>query len=272
MMPMPRFQEIFEQMKHVDDPDVIERARSNPALEIALELSRPVNWRGSGVKAADALSLAADSAIPVVWVPAARVLRRLADASAGDRHNVLIAHEREVLEQCTEALQECRDEWVADERFLVSRAIEAFGAGHHEAAMALAVAVGEPLALWASEPRVRVFESREERDAWPKKKRQIGKYRLADAEFTALGDPASMLALDVLRAALIAPVARFFTPFWANPGEPLPNTVSRHAVVHQPTPEHFSRLNALLAVMLCTSILRDQQAWCEEVRMEDGDE
>ena len=36
---------------------------------------------------------------------------------------------------------------------MVQRALTALRANHHEAAIALAVAVDEPLALWTSEPR-----------------------------------------------------------------------------------------------------------------------
>jgi hypothetical protein len=41
---------------------------------------------------------------------------------------------------------------------------------------------------------------------------------------------------------------------------------SRHVVAHQATVQHFSVENALLAVMLVASLLRDKQAWSEEVR------
>ena len=75
--------------------------------------------------------------------------------------------------------------------------------------------------------------------------------------------------LEVLRHALIAPIPKFFTPYYANQGQPVPETVSRHATVHQPTVAHLSRDNALLVIMLSTSILREQQSWCEEVRADE---
>jgi hypothetical protein len=55
-----------------------------------------------------------------------------------------------------------------------------------------------------------------------------------------------------------------------HPGEVIPDTVSRHATVHKPTVAHLTADNALMAIMLATSILTDQQAWCEEVRMSDA--
>lgn len=46
-MPFLRFREVMDQLEHVDDPQVLEKAKTSPALRRALELSRPMNWRGS---------------------------------------------------------------------------------------------------------------------------------------------------------------------------------------------------------------------------------
>jgi hypothetical protein len=97
------------------------------------------------------------------------------------------------------------------------------------------------------------------------------KYRLAQLEFAAVAPGAALHGYEVLRHALIGPIPKFFTPFHGTQGEPIPDTVSRHATVHKPTVKHFSRVNALTAIMLSTSILREQQAWCEEVRASDAD-
>jgi len=45
-MPFLRFQDVIDQFDHVDDPDAIEKAKTNRALSYALEMSRPENWRG----------------------------------------------------------------------------------------------------------------------------------------------------------------------------------------------------------------------------------
>ncbi len=135
--------------------------------------------------------------------------------------------------------------------------------------MALAVTVGEPLALWASEPRVHFFESKTAMEAWEKRK-VSHKYNLAQQELAAVATEPKIGPYQVLRQALIAPIPKFFTPFRGEPGEPLPRTVSRHATVHKPMVGHFSVENALLSLMLVTSILRDEQEWCIEVRLTDA--
>jgi hypothetical protein len=252
------FQEVADQLEHVDDPDVLERAKTDQVLRYALEISRPPNWRGSGIKPDQILAFAEDSGIPVAWVPPLDVLVALVQAAPADRTEVLRAHSVQVIAQCEELLRGCDDEWIRDEQVLLICAVRALQAGHFQAAMALAVAVGEPLALWASEPRVKSFETKEAEQAWKETFRK-DKYGEARRQLSAVGSSQMLARLDVLRHALIAPIPRFFTPFYARPGEEMPDTVSRHATVHQPTVEHLSVENALLAIMLGTSILCSEQ-------------
>lgn len=65
-------------------------------------------------------------------------------------------------------------------------------------------------------------------------------------------------------------VARFFTPWRPSDATPPPSHLSRHVVAHQAAVEHFTATNALLSLMLVTSIIRTQQAWIEEVRIQDN--
>ena len=233
-------------------------------------MSRPENWRGTGIKPKAILAVATQSGIPVAWVPPASVLRMLVSAPPAARIAILRAHTADVLAQCDELLNECRDNWLGDGPVLVKRAIDAFKAGHHEAAMALAVAVSDSLAAWALEQHVHVFESEAEKEEWEKQRKKKGKGSLAEMELAAVGTGRELKRLEVLRHALIIPIPKFFTPYYGQPGEAMPNTASRHATVHRPTVSHLTRDNALLAIMFCISILRAQQAWCEELHDEEA--
>jgi hypothetical protein len=264
-----RFSEIIDEFDYVDDPDVLEKAKTNVALSRALELSRPKNWQGSGLTPEQILPVAIEGGIPVAGVPPARVLKELVAAKPDDRIRVLMANESEIVIQCQDLLGECHDPWLFEGRTLVQRALDAYKASFHEAAMALAVAVGEELALWASEPRVKVFISEEDREQW-ERERKGQTFGLAKLELAGMGPVRTLKRFEVLRSALIGPIPKFFTPFYNKDGEPIPNTVSRHATVHKPTVAHFSRENALLALMLCVSILREQQDWAEEVRLHEA--
>ncbi|MHB1711831.1 MAG: hypothetical protein ACYCV7_10570 [Acidimicrobiales bacterium] len=104
---------------------------------------------------------------------------------------------------------------------------------------------------------------------WEKLKKK-NKYGLARLELSAVKPGDKLKRFDVLRHALIGPIPQFSTPFHAKLGEAISETVSRHAAVHRPTLKHLSEQNALLALILCVSILREMQDWAEEVRLEEA--
>lgn len=250
-----------EQFDHVDDPDAVERAKTNRALKTALDWLRPRNWHGSGLTPDQVLPIASENGIPVAWVPPRTVLIQLAEAEPERRIAVLMANEEDVLADCRHLIERCDDAELSDARTLAGRALLAFEEGHHEAAMALAVAVAEQPAIWASKRRVMSFETEEEREDYKKAVKK--KYSLAERELQS-SDVQSRL--EVPRRALLSPIPKFFHNFYPDSEDPIPETTSRHATVHHPTVEHLTRENALLAIMLCASLLRQQQDWIEEVR------
>jgi hypothetical protein len=114
--------------------------------------------------------------------------------------------------------------------------------------MALAVSVGEGLAHWAVEPRVKAFLSRDDEQQWHAKwdrTEKRSRYRLIDLVRIEAQD---VEPWDFVRQVLIAPISRFFTPF--RPGDSVPSVMSRHVVAHDPSPDHMSPVNAIKSVML----------------------
>lgn len=270
-----KFGEIQAQVPYLDDPDVLERAESNRALRSALDHFRPENWHGIGIPPDQIIDMSAVSGIPTVWVPPRGLLRELVETSPTDRPQVLMSHRDEVIVDCRRVLAECRDDWIHNEQVLLTSAIDTFDLGQHAAAMALAVAVGEPLAKWGAVPRVLQFKSesgylsQDRRDGVLRKwEKRPHKYRDAERELAGTGMLEPLAPDDVLRRALLAPIPKFFTPYFPDKGHPLPDTVSRHAVAHQPTVEHMSVSNSLMSIMLGVSLLREQQSWAVEVRMD----
>jgi hypothetical protein len=217
------------------------------------------------------LPIAQEDGIPIAWVPPPSVLKALAAAPRDRRYAVLLDNRDLILNDCGRLTSQCTDPWISNERTLLIRAIDAFNAGHHEAAMALAVALGEGLALWASEPRVIAFDSKADAEAWEKVRTdKRNHYKLAQIEIEQFASDSFKRDRQTQRLALISPIPRFFAPFYGKPGESVPDTVSRHATVHRPTISHFSELNAVLAIMLAVSFLRDQEEWSQEVRHDDA--
>lgn len=261
-------------MPFIDDLDAAERARTDDSMRSALTMSRPENWWGTGASQ-HLLRAARDEGLPLAWVPRAETIKLLDAATDADaRLAILIDHRDEIVADCEDLLDTGTDPDLTDTAGLAEKAIDAFKAGHHESAMALCVALGEPLAVWASSPRVHAFESREDHAAWEAKRKAPprkggGKYNYARIEIDRL--PAGGVEFwDFSDQVLMAPVPRFFTSFFPDRGDPLPSSLSRHAVVHQPTLAHFSETNALLSIMLVCSILRSQEEWIKEVRIQDG--
>ncbi len=258
---------------HVDDLDAAERAKTDDSMRSALTLSRPGNWWGTGASQ-NLLRAARDEGLPLAWVPRAETIKLLDVASDTEaRLAILNARRDEIISDCEDLLDVCTDPEVADRVGLARRAIAAFTGGYHEAAMALAVALGEPLAVWASTPRVRALDSQQDREDWEKKRdtsprKGGGRYNYARIEINRL-PPGDVQFWDFNDHVLMAPVPRFFTSFYPEQGDPLPTMLSRHAVVHQPTLAHFNETNALLSIMLVCSILRSQEEWIEEVQYQD---
>lgn len=81
--------------------------------------------------------------IPLVGVPRAGVVSALLAAhDRAERLRVLLAREDEVLSDCRDALRGARHAELADDKRLARASLDAYDDGHHEAAAALAGAVG----------------------------------------------------------------------------------------------------------------------------------
>lgn len=261
--------DILKQLHLVDDPDAIELAASSPALQAALRWSRPPNLWGTGIDPLLLLRLARDVGIPLAWVPRREIVRALVAAPTIRMvSNLLTDQAALIVDDCAEVLSHCIDKRLQGQAPLAEAAVAAYRAGHTEAAMALAVSLGEPLAAWASTPRVRSFDSWAAQEAWLQRRRRVGKYRWAELELEADPDPRFRFTEQLV----MAPIPRFFTPWFPRSGDAPPEALSRHVVAHQPTAQHFTAENSLVAIMLMASLLRQQQAWCEDLGPDDPSE
>lgn len=260
--------DIMAALPMVDDLDALEKSARDPALHAALEMSRPENWWGTGA-GERLLRHARAEGLPLAWVPSATVIKALDSASSADgRLAVLQTHRAQILADCRDVLSACRDVEIAGDVALAREALDAVAAGHDAPGMALAVCLGEPLAAWAATPRVRSFESAEEQRDW-ERRRKLSQYGWAKIEMDIVGNDFAA-PWNFQYQVLIAPIPRFFTPWRPSDGTAPPTHLSRHVVAHQAAVEHFTPANALLSLMLVTSILRTQQEWIEEMHIQDN--
>jgi hypothetical protein len=217
-------------------PDLTERIRSG------LRRAFPPNWDPDRVRLALIRTIVAEDGIPIVWVPRAAIVSELMAVSTRDeRLGILNARDAEVIEDCTECLTHCSRSVLADNVALAQRAMDAYTARLYEPSQALAVVIAETIITQyvAGGPGHGVY----------KKATQIAKFR------------GSIMLSELRRAAAIAPIERFYTEWYAASGNPPPPELSRHVSVHHPSLQQYSRSNALLAVMLLVSLLREVTEW-----------
>jgi hypothetical protein len=208
--------------------------------------SLPSNWP-PGIDF-DALTTAIrDDGIPLVWVPRAEIVTEVLAAS--DRRakvDVLISHADQIVEDCKTVLGEVQHESLSGQKPLAVKALRAFEAGHYEAAQALAVVVTETVVT-------RAFEY----ESYTKIKRAVS------------FEPDDVYIRELRAHAALAPIEVFFTTWHPGSGTPAPEVLSRHVSVHQADEEHYSRGDAVVAVLLVTSVLRALQELKELAEQEE---
>lgn len=258
--------EIRKKLPFIDDEDVLERIEDDLALEFALLLTRPRNWWGTGIKPEVLITIAHEEEIPVVWVPNKDILKELAEASdATERKDILVNKKDEIIRDCRLVLAECTEPILFESVTLAEKALNAFSEGHHETAMAQAVSLAEPLAKRTSDLRNRIDPTLD--DLVKIRKNKSKGYDLAKDEYIKLINNMSEYIVD--RLALIAPICEFYTDYFVERGDPIPENLSRHVVAHNPVLEHFSLSNSIISIMLICSLLREHQFWADDSRGDD---
>jgi hypothetical protein len=200
------------------------------------------NWDVSGVRLRSVRAIVADDGIPIVWIPRGTIVTALMAASTRDeRLQILGSHDAEILSDCGVCLGDCSAPELSEQVALTHRVIDAYAARLYEPAQALAVVVTERLITDHVAGGL-------EHGSYVKAKQE--------AEFRD-----SIMLAELRRAAAIAPIVRFYAEWFPSSGQPPPSELSRHVSVHLPNLEQYSRVNALLAVMLVVSLLREFTEW-----------
>ncbi|RLV64159.1 hypothetical protein STAN_6979 [Streptomyces sp. CBMAI 2042] len=139
-------------------------------------------------------------------------------------------------------LDECTDEWLTAEVEAGRKALAAWEDGHREAAATLAIAALEQILYTLTET--------EKRKHWALAK--IGRQK-----------PNGYLPA---RQYVFAPLATLYTKYYPEENDPLPDNLSRHAVLHYLPLDHLSHGHCIIAVMLLVSVLRQSQERAQDIR------
>jgi hypothetical protein len=203
----------------------------------------PPNWSGLTDDELKAVIVTATSGIPVSWVPRTVILRNLLAADAGDRLAVLDAHAADIVDDCATAVSHTRTGTFSALASYTEEAILTYRAGQLIASQALSASLVDTLL------RTTVLEATYK--YYPKVK----------AKITGQPDciPEVIACLPVLSA---------LEDFQGHSNVPI--TFNRHASAHAVCAEQYTPTNALISLMLATSLLRQAHHSEHEMIKEDG--
>lgn len=196
----------------------------------------PPNWKGvkiPDVKLLEAILL--DEGIPLAWVPSQELLTAILDAPDGTARRRIIGNRwRRVVSDCEASLAEVSSQDLQRHCVFASDIVRALRDGHQAAAQALAANLLDSII------------------------RQNVDLTLKQT-VTATGNKRIRIDLDdyQMKASFtMAPIWRAYEEYWENKGDPIPHVFGRHPSAHAISRTQYSRVNAVIALMLVTSLLR----------------
>lgn len=207
----------------------------------------PPNWWSVPQLDGDAATaIMQDEGIPLPWVPRAEILADLTSAPDVDaRDAILVARTPEIVKDCRQCLAEVVDVDFQQLNGLIDDALRALEQSNESAAQALAANVFDTL-LRDVRHRGRLFAGSTGRF----------KYRDVTGGITPVSDEA---LIGLYRATcVLTPVLKVLGEFNAET-DPAPRRVRRHATAHRAGTTQYTPANAVIAIMLATSLLREAQ-------------
>jgi hypothetical protein len=205
----------------------------------------PPNWKDLTREELRAVIVTAAAGIPVTWIPRTAILRELLAADGAEQLTVLDTHAAAIVEDCVTVVSQTRSGAFAALATYTEEAILAYRAGHTAAAQALAASLIDTLL------RTTFFKT-------TSKHFQYGQVRTKITEEPALFP----------QAIACLPVANALETFYSH--MPVPAAFNRHASAHAVCAEQYTRANALVSLMLATSLLRQAHHTAHEAP-EDND-
>jgi hypothetical protein len=209
----------------------------------------PANWRDTpGILLTEAVTVINDG-IPLIWVPRAAIVTDLVSAQgAAARAAILVVASAEISDDCSAALAEITRPELKPLAALAARTACSLRAGLPEPAQALAANVFDAC-LREMASRGTILEPVSNRSWYGRVRKQI--------------EPVEdeTLLTEFRQACVMAPVLPALKDYM--PGNPPPGTFARHATAHCASLDQYTDANAVISVMLATSVLReaDQSDW-----------
>ncbi len=202
----------------------------------ALKAGMPPNWQDFDRGEVDRiLTVMDETGWCLVWSPRADVIRVLIEATDMDaRHEALLEMKGDVVEDLIDCLEGVTHEDSKEYRRADDQAVQAFAAGHVEAAQALAASVISAIIN--------------------------GGFRMpsfAQARERFKGDPKEASIRAFREQAVYNMVADCLQRFFADRGDPVPPNFSRHATAHSVAAQQYNEVNSLASLLLAVAFTKE---------------
>jgi hypothetical protein len=196
----------------------------------------PPNWKGVEHPDYDAIeTILVDEGLPLAWIPRREVLQGLFDApDAQARRKIIGRRWRTVVSDCEVVLSEVNHPALQCHRPFATDVVNALRDGHVSAAQALAANLLDSILR-------RNFDKDDFKDVTTNKKNG-SRFDIDDYQIKA--------------AFTLGPVWRAYAEYWQSQGDPIPRAFGRHPSAHAVSRTQYSRINAVIALMIVTSLLR----------------
>ena len=207
-----------------------------------VERHLPPNWKD--VDWHEASDFINETAWPIVWLPRSDVVAELLSCEPADRPTVLSRRRAELLDDAVSLLDEVSWEDLA---YLASCTRDVVGAlrdGHDRPAQSFTASI-----------LTGVLHS-------------VLEYKTLKEARNAFNANWKEESIFLVRFALItSTIPSALAQFFPHNGDPVPVTFNRHALAHAPDPAQLTETNALVGLMLVTSMIRELQALHDEGRL-----
>jgi hypothetical protein len=220
--------------------------RTRELLAVASEIGKanrelrerafPPNWTDFSMDEIKAcVEFMDETGYSLVWVPRGEIVRELLATPVDRREQVLVESAAAIMEDLDGALAEIRHTELIELRDHVADSVAAFRDGHPRAAQALATSV----LTTAMHVHLGLKRFKDARDEFSKR------------------DPMEVEVTLFKIAAIYKTANRAVETYMGKDDEPIPTIFNRHASTHRVSRIQYTKANAIAALLLVTSLLRE---------------
>jgi hypothetical protein len=173
-----------------------------------------------------------EEGIPLAWVPRGSIVQSLLNAeNAAARRKIVGRNWQIIAVDCDALLEKVQHSQLKPDVNLTKQSISALREGHAAASQALSAN------LLDSVMRRHIDESLRKKITNSNNKLDMDDFILRES-------------------VVLAPIWQGFASYWPNKGDPIPYRFTRHASAHGVSRRQYSKINAVVALMLVSSLLK----------------